>query len=207
MASVASHLRLETRRSSPFDCTRSISTKDHYDGIMPQSCNSQPAPGPITGAPSRKEQRMKATPRPPSTSSRTSSDPGASSASGAWKPRCGTRSAGPMRRSQPCAGCRTSSTGRPEAGIPRQEYLERKFGPGHSTATRACGRRQGSRHRNSRSIASRCNRTRLHAHRLMSYGRSRARRRGRGASLPCLFSGGRQSHRPGALARVGERAA
>jgi hypothetical protein len=64
MASVASHLRLETRRSSTFDCTRSISTKDHYDGIMPQSCNSQPAPGPITGATNRKEQRMKAEPTP-----------------------------------------------------------------------------------------------------------------------------------------------
>ena len=56
MASVASHLRLETRRSSPFDCTRSISTKDHYDGIMVQSSTSQPAPGPITGAPQPTDQ-------------------------------------------------------------------------------------------------------------------------------------------------------
>jgi hypothetical protein len=39
-------------------------TTDQYDGLIPQSGNSQPAPGPSTGATNRKEQRMKAKPTP-----------------------------------------------------------------------------------------------------------------------------------------------
>jgi predicted DsbA family dithiol-disulfide isomerase len=95
----------------------------------------------------------------------------------------------------------------PEEGIPRQEYLERKFGPGHSHSyarVAGVGREVGIDFAFEH-ITVQPNT--LHAHRLMSYGATQGREDEVAEQLfRAYFLEGANLTDQAALARVGERA-
>jgi predicted DsbA family dithiol-disulfide isomerase len=95
----------------------------------------------------------------------------------------------------------------PEAGIPRQEYLERKFGPGHVHSyarVTGVGKEVGIAFAFER-ITVQPNT--LHAHRLLSYGATQGRADAVAEQLfRAYFLEGANLTDQGALARVGERA-